>query len=148
MDPVYAAHKGAGARGSLYMPFEDLLRTSDIITLHCPLTPANRNMISDAEFALMAQKPLLLNTARGGLVDEEALEQALEAGLIRGAGFDVVTKEPPGSDHIIHRIARRDNVIVTPHVAWASREAMQGLADQLMDNIDAFVAGQPRNVVF
>ncbi len=147
MDIVFSGHKGAEHIGSLYTPFETVLRTSDIITLHCPLTPSTRNMISDAEFAQMGQTPLLINTARGGLVDEDALERALEAGLIRGAGFDVATAEPPGADHIIHRIARRDNVIVTPHVAWASREAIQALADQLMDNIDAFAAGKPRNVV-
>jgi glycerate dehydrogenase len=89
---------------------------------------------------------VLINTARGGLVDEAALAEALRGGTIGGAGFDVLTQEPPrdGNPLLDPTIP---NLIVTPHVAWASREAMQILADQLVDNIDAFVAGAPRNVV-
>lgn len=147
MRVLFSAYKGVDGMGPLYTPFEDVMRRSDIITLHCPLMPSTRNLISDAEFDMMERRPLLLNTARGGLVDEDALERALERGQISGAGFDVVTTEPPGEHHVMRRIAQRDNVIVTPHVAWASQEAIQTLADQLMDNIDAFMAGAPRNVV-
>ncbi|MCK5748888.1 MAG: glycerate dehydrogenase, partial [Oricola sp.] len=75
------------------------------------------------------------------------LERALEAGQISGAGFDVVTTEPPGEGHVMHRIALRSNVIVTPHVAWAARDAVQALADQLMENVEAFHAGKPRNLI-
>ncbi|SBW12823.1 Glycerate dehydrogenase [uncultured Alphaproteobacteria bacterium] len=143
----FAARKGAGAAEPPYAPFDEVMRDSDVITLHCPLTPQTRNLIGAREFALMRRTPLLINTARGGLVDEAALAEALAAGRIAGAGFDVLTREPPDADHPLRRIAALPNVIVTPHVAWASREAIQGLADQLIDNIDAFCRGEPRNLV-
>ena len=133
--------------GPLYTPFAEVMRRSDIITLHSPLTPATRNMIGAAEFALMEKRPLLINTARGGLVDEAALYHALTTGRIAGAGFDVVTAEPPPADHVMMKLLALPNFILTPHVAWASREAIQGLADQLIDNIEAFQASAPRNVV-
>ena len=89
---------------------------------------------------------MLINTARGGLVDEKALAEALKAGTIGGAGFDVLTEEPPRNGNVLLDPSI-PNLIVTPHVAWASREAMQILADQLVDNVDAFVGGKPQNVV-
>jgi glycerate dehydrogenase len=95
----------------------------------------------------MKRKPLIINTARGGLVDEGALVQALDEGLISGAGFDVTASEPPPEDNPLMRAAGRPNVILTPHVAWASDEAQQCLANQLMDNIDNFVHGAPTNLV-
>jgi len=147
MRVLFSTYKGVEGMGPLYTPFEEVMRVSDVITVHCPLLATTRNLISDAEFALMERRPLLINTARGGLVDEAALERALESNRIAGAGFDVVTTEPPGADHVMHRIARRPNVILTPHVAWASCEAVQGLADQLIDNVEAGWAGTPRNVV-
>jgi glycerate dehydrogenase len=146
MRVLVGARKGA-APGTLRTSFEELLATSDVISLHCPLTPETRGMISDPEFEAMARRPLLINTARGGLVDEAALERALDQGRISGAGLDVASAEPPPFDHPLMRIAHRQNVIITPHVAWASREATQGLADQLIDNIEAFVAGSPQNRV-
>jgi glycerate dehydrogenase len=109
--------------------------------------PSTHNMISQREFALMERRPLLINTARGGLVDEEALVVAMDEGQISGAGFDVITQEPPPADHPLMKIAGRPNLILTPHVAWASQEAIQSLADQLIDNIEAFWSGDPRNVV-
>jgi len=133
--------------GPLYTPWQQVLETSDVITLHSPLTPATRHMIGMAEFRAMKRRPLIINTARGGLVDEAALVEALDAGLISGAGFDVVTEEPPSPDNPLVRAAGRPNVILTPHVAWASDEAQQALADQLMDNIENFVAGRPSNLV-
>jgi glycerate dehydrogenase len=147
MVTVFAAHKGKTGLGPLYTPWEEVLETSDIITLHSPLTPETRNMIAMPEFRRMRRKPLLINTARGGLVDEEDLEKALDEGLISGAGIDVTLPEPPPSDGPLMRLARRRNVIVTPHVAWASDEAQQALADQLIDNIENFVAGRPTNLV-
>jgi len=104
-------------------------------------------MIGPAEFALMKRRPLLINTARGGLVDENAVGPALEAGQISGAGFDVVSVEPPPSGHPFIKLLERPDFVLTPHVAWASDEAVQGLADQLIDNVEAFVRGQPMNVV-
>ena len=95
----------------------------------------------------MQRKPLLINTARGGLVDESAVEPALESGQISGAAFDVVSVEPPPASHPFMRLNRRHDFILTPHVAWASDEAIQSLADQLIDNIESFVAGQPKHLV-
>ncbi len=147
MRVVFAARKGEAAARSGYVGFDEVMRTADVITLHCPLTDATRNLIGAREFGLMARRPILINTGRGGLVDEAALVAALDAGQIAGAGFDVLTREPPGPEHPLRKIAARPNVIVTPHVAWASAEAIQGLADQLIDNIEAFCRGEPRNVV-
>lgn len=147
MTPMFAAHKGVSGLGPLYTPWQQVLEDSDIITLHSPLTPQTRGMIAMPEFRAMKRRPLIINTARGGLVDEADLVRALDEGLISGAGFDVATAEPPPPDHPLMRIASRPNVIITPHVAWASDEAQQALADQLMDNIEAFVAGPAVNLV-
>jgi glycerate dehydrogenase len=126
--------------------FDTILKESDIITLHVPLTPETKNMIGAKELKKMKPTAILINTARGGLVDEAALAEALKAGTIAGAGFDVLTKEPPKDGNILLDPSI-PNLIVTPHVAWASQEAMQILADQLIDNIEAFVAGKPQYVV-
>lgn len=147
MVPMFAAHKGRSGLGPLYTPWDEVLATSDVITLHSPLTPQTRGMIAMPEFRAMKRRPLLVNTARGGLVDEADLVRALDEGLISGAGFDVVVGEPPAPDSPLMRVAARRNVIVTPHVAWASDEAQQALADQLIDNIDNFVAGRPSHLV-
>jgi len=123
-----------------------ILKESDVITLHTPLTPQTRNMIGAKELAMMRRDAILINTARGGLVDEQALASALKNGVIGGAGFDVLTSEPPKNGNILLEIDQ-PNFILTPHVAWASKQAMQILADQLIDNVEAFVAGTPQNVV-
>lgn len=147
MTVLFSDYKGTTGMGPLYTPFLEVLRRSDVITLHLPLMPSTRNLIGPAEFAAMERKPLLINTARGGLVDEAALVVALRSGQISGAGFDVVTTEPPPDDHPMVELLELPNFILTPHVAWASQEAIQGLADQLIDNVEAFWAGRPRNVV-
>jgi glycerate dehydrogenase len=147
MRVLFAGFKGQTGQGALYTPFEQTLAQSDVLTLHCPLLPTTRNMIGAAEFAQMRRRPLLINTARGGLVDEAAVGPALAAGQIGGAAFDVVTTEPPPADHPFMALLDRPDFILTPHVAWASDEALQGLADQLVDNVEAFVRGEPANVV-
>lgn len=147
MDVVIAAHKGRSGMGRLYTPWDEVIATSDVISVHSPLTEASRGMIAMPEFRAMQRKPLLVNTSRGGLVDEADLVQALDEGLIAGAGFDVTTSEPPPLDNPLLQVAGRPNVILTPHVAWASDEAQQALADQLIDNIEAFVAGKARNLL-
>lgn len=147
MQVIFAAHKGSQGMGMLYVPFGEALRRSDVLTLHCPLNPATRNMIGAPEFAQMTRRPLLINTARGGLVDENALGEALRQGQIAGAGFDVVSTEPPPPTHPFMALLDLPNFILTPHVAWASDEAIQGLADQLVDNIEAFQRGAPVNLV-
>lgn len=123
-----------------------VLKESDVVTLHVPLTPQTRAMIGKEQLAMMRRDAILINTARGGLVDEHALAQALEEKVIAGAGFDVLTTEPPKDGNILLELDL-PNFILTPHIAWASREAMQILADQLVDLIEAFVAGRPQNVV-
>jgi glycerate dehydrogenase len=147
MRVLFSDYKGTTGMGPLYTPFEQVLRQSDVITLHTPLIPTTRNMIGAAEFAVMERRPLLINAARGGLVDEDALAEALREGRLAGAGFDVATIEPPPKDHVLMRLLEMPNFILTPHVAWASREAIQSLADQLVDNVDAFVVGKPKNIV-
>ena len=128
------------------VPLENVLAESDILSLHCPMTQDTRDMIGINELRKMKRNALLINTARGGLVNEKALLQALDEGLIAGAGFDVLTTEPPESNHPILNV-NRSNFILTPHVAWTSDGAMQLLAEQLIDNIEAWVAGNPRNLV-
>ncbi len=147
MDVVFADRKGASETRPGYTPFVEVIETADVLTLHCPLTDETRGLIAAPEFARMHRKPLIINTARGGLVNEEDLERALDAVQVSGAGFDVTLPEPPPLDSPLMRMARRPNVIVTPHTAWASREAQQALADQLIDNIEAFAAGQPAHLV-
>ncbi|WP_421725903.1 D-2-hydroxyacid dehydrogenase [Bauldia sp.] len=141
-----AARKGADPEPDR-PAFGDVLRQSDILTLHVPLTPETRGLIGREEFALMARRPILINTARGGLVDERALGEALASGRISGAGFDVATEEPPTADHPLMALLEYPNFILTPHVAWASGGAIQALADQTIANIEAYWAGTPRNVV-
>jgi glycerate dehydrogenase len=146
MRVLFADHPPPKMPGVDFTPLDDVLAQSDVISLHCPLLPATRNLIDGNAFRKMKRNALLINTARGGLVDEAALIQALDAGLIAGAGFDVLTVEPPRDGHPLLDV-RRPNFILTPHVAWASDGAMQFLADQLVDNIDAWVAGKPQHLV-
>ncbi|WEF35058.1 D-2-hydroxyacid dehydrogenase [Pseudoduganella chitinolytica] len=141
-----AVHTRTPVDGVINLDLDELLATSDVVSLHAPLTPATRNLIGAAQLARMQPTALLINTARGGLVDEAALADALQAGVIAGAGFDVLTTEPPAPDNALLNL-HLPNFILTPHNAWASREAMQGLADQLIDNLEAFVRGTPNNVV-
>jgi glycerate dehydrogenase len=146
MKVLVAEHKTAATPRDGYTPFDTVLREADVISLHTPLTPETRHMISTREFGLMKPSALLINTARGNLVDEAALIEALQSGRIGGAGFDVLAVEPPREGNPLLDLDL-PNFILTPHVAWSSREAMQTLADQLVDNIEAFVAGTPRNLV-
>ncbi|MGF6274585.1 glycerate dehydrogenase [Massilia sp. UYP11] len=126
------------------LALDELLATSDIVSLHLPLTEQTRDLIGRRELGLMKPGAILINTARGGLVDEAALANVLMEGRI-GAGFDVLSTEPPASANPLLRM-RLPNFILTPHVAWASAGAMQALADVLVDNIEAWRAGAPRNV--
>jgi len=128
------------------VPLDELLRISDVVSLHLPLTDATRHMIGARELASMRKSAILINTARGGLVDEAALAAALTDGVIAGAGFDVLSKEPPTPDNPLLKL-RLPNFLLTPHVAWASSGAMQTLADMLVDNLDAWAAGAPKNLV-
>lgn len=146
MRVLFADHAPPKAPGVVFTPLDAVLAQSDVISLHVPLTAATRNMIGLEQLRRMKRTAILINTARGGLVDEHALVQALTEGLIAGAGFDVLTTEPPKEGNPLLTL-HMPNFILTPHVAWASDGAMQFLADQLIDNIEAFVRGQPQNLV-
>jgi glycerate dehydrogenase len=146
MRVLFADHPPPKMEGVTFTPHEQVLAESDVISLHAPLMPSTRNLIDINAFRKMKRNALLINTARGGLVDETALIQALDEGLIAGAGFDVLTVEPPRNGHPLLDV-RRPNFILTPHIAWASDGAMQFLADQLIDNIEAWCAGKPQHLV-
>ncbi len=146
MRVLFADHPPPKMAGVTFTPHEEVLAQSDVLSLHCPLMPATRNLIDRNALRRMKRNALLINTARGGLVDEAALIEALDAGLIAGAGFDVLTVEPPRNGHPLLDV-RRPNFILTPHVAWASDGAMQFLADQLIDNIELWCAGTPQHLV-
>lgn len=146
MRVLIGEHKGAPHLREGRTSFRELLSASDVVSLHCPLTVETRDLIGAAEFELMREDALLINTARGGLVSESALVQALRDKKIGGAGFDVLTEEPPREGNPLLEI-ELPNFILTPHVAWASMEAMQALADQVIENIEAFVRGEPCNLV-
>jgi glycerate dehydrogenase len=146
MEVVFSTQKGGPDRPH-YVSFEQVVETADVLTLHCPLTPTTRGMIGRDVLRRMKRSAILINTARGPLIDDAALTEALRHTWIAGAGIDVTMPEPPPADHPLMRLLDLPNFILTPHTAWASRQAMQTLADQLIDNIEAFVDGAPRNVV-
>lgn len=147
MRTLFAAHKNVHGLGPLYTPFDEVLSTSDVITLHSPLMPTTRNMIAAPEFAKMRRRPILVNCARGGLVNEADLVHALKTGKISGIGFDCLTTEPPQLDNPLLEVLEYPNVIVTPHVAWASNQAMQAVWDQVIGHIENFYKGAPTNRV-
>lgn len=138
MKVLYADRKGQTTPRPGYAPFDQVMAESDIITLHCPLTPDSLHMVSVREFALMQRRPILINVARGPLIDEAALTEAILQGRVSGAGLDVLSVEPPPADMPLLALASRPNVIVTPHVAWASEQAMRGLMDQVGATITRF----------
>lgn len=146
MNVVFAEHKNAQSVRDGYVSFDEAIRSADVMSLNCPLTPQTANMIGEAELQQMKPGAILINCGRGGLVDEAALVAALKYGQIGGAGFDVLTQEPPRDGNPLLR-ARLPNLIVTPHIAWASQEAANRLFDILLDNINRFVAGNPQNLV-
>ncbi len=149
MRVLRAEHKGAAGVRPGYVAFSDVLAQADAISLHCPLNDQTRHLFGAAELQAMKPSALLINTARGGIVDERALVRALREGWIAGAGFDVLSAEPPPVDHplLAPELLALPNFLLTPHVAWSSRPAMQALADQVTANIEAFVAGQAQNRV-
>ncbi len=143
---VLVAESLSGGDGMGRVPLAHLLRESDVVSLHCPLSEQTRGLIGAEALALMKPTALLINTARGGVVDELALLEALRAGHLRGAALDVLAQEPPQADHPL-LTANLSNVIVTPHVAWASQEARQRLVQQAAEVITSWMAGQCMNRV-
>src|SRR5215207_3275411 len=141
MEVLISERKGAGEVREGRTPFDEVMRRSDVVTLHVPLNEETRNLIGHGELSLMKRWAILINCARGGVVDEWALAGALRKGRIGGAGVDVLSTEPPGLGNPLLD-PDLPNLIVTPHVAWAGHQAQKELADRLMDNIEDFVNGE------
>ena len=138
---AYPVEEPAPAR---MVDLETVFCESDFVSLHCPLTAENENLVNTKKLASMKPTAYLINTARGPLVDEAALVNALTTGQIAGAGLDVLTVEPPAADHPLYKV---ENCVITPHIAWATRAARARLLNTAVDNLEAFLAGNPQNVV-
>jgi glycerate dehydrogenase len=145
MSVLVAERRGAQARPGR-TPFDEVLSLADIISLHCPLTAETHNLIGRAELLRMKRNAILVNIARGGIVNERDLSNALQAGEIGGAAFDVLTVEPPRAGAPLLSLTH-PKLIVTPHIAWASHNSRQRLVNEVAENIRAFLSGCPRNVV-
>lgn len=146
MRVLFAEHRGRSQIRSGYLPFDEVLERSDVLSLHCPLSTATHGLIGTAELARIKPGAMLINTARGPLVDEAALLKALRIGHLGGAALDVLSTEPPAVTQPLLNLLH-PNLIVTPHIAWASRSSLQRLAEALVANLTAFAAGEPINVV-
>lgn len=127
-----------------YVSLDSLFRRSDVVSLHCPLTAETRHVVDAVRLARMKPDAYLINTARGALIDETALAQSLREGRLGGAGLDVLSVEPPASDHPLLGAPR---CVLTPHLGWATTAARQRLMSEVVENVRAFLAGHPRNVV-
>jgi glycerate dehydrogenase len=146
MEVIVVARPGTDEVPDGRVSFDELLARSDVISLHCPLNDMTRGLFGAAEFRAMKDSALLINTARGALVDSQALADALRHGQIAGAAVDVLPHEPPvHGDPLLDYDG--DNLMVTPHIAWATREARQKAIDELTANIRAFLEGKSRNRV-
>ncbi|MDT0596499.1 D-2-hydroxyacid dehydrogenase [Glaciecola petra] len=133
--------------GYALVNFEELLQHSDIVSIHCPLSPKSENMFGPEAFTHMKPNALLINTARGSIVNLDALYEALLERQLAGAGIDVATQEPPDNDAAILKLNHLPNCIVTPHTAWASEQARQVLVEEVIQNIEAAASDQARNIV-
>lgn len=147
MNVLFAERKGAEQCRDGFLPFERVLALSDVLTLHCPLNEQTHHLIGRQELASMKSSSIVINTGRGGLVDEEALVDALKQGEISAAGVDVFTDEPADDSNSLVANMHLPNLLLTPHVAWGSDTAIQNLADILIESIAAFLEGKQHNRV-
>lgn len=131
-------------QGCQFVELADIFRLSDVISLHCPLTPQTKEIINKERLELMKKTAFLINTSRGPLVDEQALAKALNNERIAGAGLDVLSEEPPNENTPLLKVR---SCYITPHIAWATRAARQRLLQVVVDNVASFLAGKPQNVV-
>ena len=127
-----------------FVKLDTLFSQSDIVSLHCPLTPQTENLVSRERLAMMKSSAFLINTSRGPLVDEQALAEALDKGIIAGAGLDVLVQEPPAADNPLFAVR---NCYITPHIAWATASARERLMRIVVENVKAFLRGSPQNIV-
>lgn len=134
----------APAEGITESEVDTIFCQSDVVSLHCPLTPQTKHMVDRRRLGLMKRSALLINTSRGPLIDDEALAEALNAGRIAGAGLDVLSEEPPPATN---PLLTAKNCWITPHIAWATKSARERLLQTVVDNVRAFLAGRPENVV-
>ena len=141
---VYTRTPREDEKGIRYVSLEELLKNSDYISMHCPLTESTKHMINRETLSLMKPSAFVINTSRGALIDEAALIEALENGTIAGAGLDVQETEPPEENSPLYTM---DNVLLTPHMGWKGLETRQRLVSILADNIKKFMEGTPINVV-
>jgi glycerate dehydrogenase len=139
-------HSGPAPRAQVVerLPLDELFRRCDVISLHCPLTPETKGLVSKARLALLKPSAFLLNTARGGLIDEQALRSALDSGALAGAALDVLSSEPPRADN---PLLFAKNCVITPHVAWTSLPARQRLLQISADNVRSLLSGSPIHLV-
>jgi glycerate dehydrogenase len=140
----HASRGGADLAGVQHVELDLLLGAADVLSLHCPLTAATEKLMNRERLARLKPSAILINTARGGLIDEAALAEALEAGRMRAAYLDVLSVEPPRADHALANVP---SCFITPHIAWASLEARRRLLSEATENVRAFLAGSPRNIV-
>ncbi|UUM30941.1 D-2-hydroxyacid dehydrogenase [Vibrio japonicus] len=147
MKVIFAERKGVEVCRDGFVPFEQVLQNSDVVTLHCPLNENTRHLIGKPELGLMKSNAILINAGRGGLVDEAALVDALKRGMIAGAGVDVFTEEPADINNPLIENIDLPNLLLTPHVAWGSDSSIQKLANILMDNVAAYLEGKYQNRV-
>lgn len=140
MRVLFAEHQHATTIREGYTAFDEVLEQADVISLHCPLTPQTEQLINAKTLALMKPNACLINTGRGGLINEADLLQALQSGKLAGAALDVLVKEPPASDDALWLAAKtQPNLLITPHVAWASDSALTTLVNKVAQNIEEFV---------
>lgn len=140
MRVLFAEHQHATTIREGYTAFDEVLKQADVISLHCPLTPQTEQLINAKTLALMKPNACLINTGRGGLINEADLLQALQSGKLAGAALDVLVKEPPASDDALWLAAKmQPNLLITPHVAWASDSALTTLVNKVAQNIEEFV---------
>ena len=143
---VLVSQRPGGKPAAARVTLEELLSQSDVVSLHCPLTDDTRGLLGEAEFRLMKNQAVVINTARGAIVDIDALARALDQGEIGGAGIDVFDGEPPAADNVLLQLDC-PNLIITPHNAWATQESRQRLVDIIAGNIRAWADGSPTNTV-
>lgn len=147
MKVMFAEHKSATSCRPGYIPFTKVLAQSDVLSLHCPLSHDTHQLMGSKEFAMMKKTSLFINTARGALVDEKALANALTKGEIAAAGLDVLYAEPPAANNPLLALAAQPNVLITPHTAWTSNQAMENAVQQTMENIAAFLNNKPIRLI-